>query len=207
MIKSLSCGMVSKYFDKSAYINRKLPTLLIEKNPPKKYKKKLSYPDFRAHERSFQLMAQVSGRAGRKNKQGKVIIQSWKPSHAIIQDVLRNDYLSMFKREMAEREKFNYPPYFRLIQISLKHVDRLKVEEAAATLGRELRAVFGNRVFGPEYPMVSRIRNKYINQILLKNKADQNQKVFKRYLKQVLDKFREYTRYRSVLVQIDVDPQ
>ncbi len=167
----------------------------------------LSYPDFRAHERSFQLMAQVSGRAGRKDKQGKVIIQSWKPSHAIIQDVLRNDYLSMFKREMVEREKFNYPPYFRLIRISLKHTDRLKVEEAAATLGRELRAVFGNRVFGPEYPMVSRIRNKYINQILLKNRADQNQKVFKSYLKKVLEKFREYTKYRSVMVQTDVDPQ
>ncbi len=167
----------------------------------------LSYPDFRAHERSFQLMAQVSGRAGRKNKQGKVIIQSWKPSHAIIQDVLRNDYLSMFNREMAERKKFNYPPYFRLIRILLKHTDRIKVEEAADTLGRELRAVFGNKVFGPEYPMVSRIRNKYINQILLKNRGDQNQKVFKSYLKQVLEKFREYTKYRSVLVQMDVDPQ
>ena len=167
----------------------------------------LSYPDFRAHERSFQLMAQVSGRAGRKNKQGKVIIQSWKPSHAIIQDVLRNDYLSMFNREMAERKKFNYPPYFRLIRILLKHTDRIKVEEAADTLGRELRAVFGNKVFGPEYPMVSRIRNKYINQILLKNRGDQNQKVFKSYLKQVLEKFREYTKYRSVLVQVDVDPQ
>ncbi len=167
----------------------------------------LSYPDFRAHERSFQLMAQVSGRAGRKDKQGKVIIQSWKPSHAIIQDVLRNDYLSMFNREMTERKKFNYPPYFRLIRILLKHTDRIKVEEAADTLGRELRVVFGNKVFGPEYPMVSRIRNKYINQILLKNRADQNQKVFKSYLKQVLEKFREYTKYRSVLVQVDVDPQ
>ncbi len=167
----------------------------------------LSYPDFRAHERSFQLMAQVSGRAGRKSKQGKVIIQSWKPSHPVIQDVLRNDYRNMFNREMAEREKFNYPPYYRLIRILLKHTDRTKVEEAADTLARELRAVFGNRVFGPEYPMVSRIRNKYINQILLKNRADQNQKVFKLYLKQVLDKFREYTKHRPVIVQIDVDPQ
>lgn len=167
----------------------------------------LSYPDFRAHERSFQLMAQVSGRAGRKNKQGKVIIQSWRPSHPVIQDVLRNDYLNMFKREMSERKKFNYPPYFRLIRISLKHVDRIRVEEASDTLARELRAVFGIKVFGPEYPMVSRIRNKYINQILLKNRADQNQKVFKSYLKQVLVKFREYTKYRSVLVQVDVDPQ
>ncbi len=167
----------------------------------------LSYPDFRAHERSFQLMAQVSGRAGRKSKQGKVIIQSWKPSHPVIQDVLRNDYRNMFNREMAEREKFNYPPYYRLIRILLKHADRLKVEEAADTLARELRAVFGNRVFGPEYPMVSRIRNRYINQILLKNRADQNQKVFKLYLKQVLDKFREYTKHRPVIVQIDVDPQ
>jgi len=166
----------------------------------------LSYPDFRAHERSFQLMAQVSGRAGRKNKQGKVIIQSWKPRHPIIQDVLRNDYLSMFNREMTERNKFHYPPFYRLIRVSLKHKDNNLLEEAAATLSRELKAVFGNRVFGPEYPMVSRVRNLYINQFLLKSRADQNQKLFKEYLLRVLEKFRKYTKYRSVSIHLDVDP-
>ncbi len=166
----------------------------------------LSYPDFRAHERSFQLMAQVSGRAGRKNKQGKVVIQTWKPKHPVIQDVLRNDYLNMFNREMAERKKFHYPPFYRLIRINMKHKDNNLLEEASAALGRELRAVFGNRVFGPEYPMVSRIRNLYINQFLLKNRADQNQQLFKEYLLRVLEKYRQYTKYRPVIINLDVDP-
>jgi len=166
----------------------------------------LSYPDFRAHERSFQLMAQVSGRAGRKNKQGKVVIQTWKPKHPVIQDVLRNDYMSMFNREMAERKKFHYPPFYRLIRINMKHKDNNLLEEASAALGRELRAVFGNRVFGPEYPMVSRIRNLYINQFLLKNRADQNQQLFKEYLLRVLEKYRQYTKYRPVIINLDVDP-
>jgi primosomal protein N' (replication factor Y) len=166
----------------------------------------LSYPDFRAHERSFQLMAQVSGRAGRKNKQGKVIIQTWKPSHPVIKDVLRNDYQNMFNREMAERRKFRYPPFYRLIKINMKHKENGLLEEASATLGRELRAVFGNMVFGPEYPMVSRVRNLYINQIMLKNPAANNQKVFKDHLVKVLEKFGQYTKYRSVIIHLDVDP-
>lgn len=167
----------------------------------------LSYPDFRAHERSFQLMAQVSGRAGRKNIQGKVIIQSWKPQHPIIQDVLRNDYINMFNREMTERNKFHYPPYYRLIRVILKHKDSKFLEEGAEALGKELNVVFGKRVIGPEYPMVSRVRNLYINRFLLKNRADQNQSVFKEYLHNVLIKFRDQTKYRSILIYIDVDPQ
>ena len=167
----------------------------------------LSYPDFRAHERSFQLMAQVSGRAGRKDIQGKVIIQSWKPQHPVIQDVLRNDYVSMYNREMAERKKFHYPPYYRLIRVILKHKDSKFLEEGAEALGKELNVMFGKRVIGPEYPMVSRVRNLYINRFLLKNRADQNQAVFKEYLHKVLIKFREQTKYRSILIYLDVDPQ
>ena len=167
----------------------------------------LSYPDFRAHERSFQLMAQVSGRAGRKDIQGKVIIQSWKPQHPIIQDVLRNDFFNMYNREMAERQQFLYPPYYRLIRVILKHKDRQLLEKGAAALGKELNVVFGKYVVGPEYPMVSRVRNLYINRFLLKNRADKNQSNFKEYIYKVLNKFHELTKYRSIRVYIDVDPQ
>jgi len=167
----------------------------------------LSYPDFRAHERSFQLMAQVSGRAGRKDIQGKVIIQSWKPQHPIIQDVLRNDFFNMYNREMVERKEFHYPPYYRLIRVILKHKDSQFLEEGAESLGKGLNVVFGNRVIGPEYPMVSRVRNLYINRFLLKNRADQNQAVFKEYLYKVLIKFRKQTKYRSIFIYLDVDPQ
>ncbi len=167
----------------------------------------LSYPDFRAHERSFQLMAQVSGRAGRKNKQGEVIIQTWQPQHPVIRDVLKNDYRNMFNREMIEREKFKYPPYYRLIKLLVKHKDIELLKEGADTLGRELKAVLGNRVFGPEFPLVSRIRGLYLNTIILKNPANVNQQAFKAQLKQSLEKFREITKFRSLIINIDVDPQ
>ncbi len=167
----------------------------------------LSYPDFRAHERSFQLMAQVSGRAGRKNKQGEVIIQTWQPQHPVIRDVLNNDYKNMFNREMLERKKFKYPPYYRLIKLVLKHRDIELLKEGAEALGRELKLVFGNRVYGPEFPVVSRIRGNYLNTILLKNPANIQQKPFKEQLKQSLMKFREISKFRSVIIAIDVDPQ
>jgi primosomal protein N' (replication factor Y) len=167
----------------------------------------LSYPDFRAHERSFQLMAQVSGRAGRKNKQGKVIIQTWKPKHHILQYVLQNNYLAMFNREMTERKKFNYPPYVRLIRLILKHKDLELLKEGADAFARELRTIYGRNVYGPEFPVVSRIRGLYLNHILLKNSAHINHQIFKQYLKKTIDKFREITKYRSIIINIDVDPQ
>jgi primosomal protein N' (replication factor Y) len=167
----------------------------------------LSYPDFRAHERSFQLMAQVSGRAGRKNKRGEVIIQTWKPDHPVIRDVLKNDYLNMFYREMNERKKFKYPPYYRLIRLIIKHKDVELLKEGAEALGMELKAVFGNRVFGPEFPVVSRIRGLYLNHILLKNPTALNQGSFKEKLKETLEKYRQITKYRSLIIQVDVDPQ
>jgi primosomal protein N' (replication factor Y) len=128
----------------------------------------LSFPDFRAHERSYQMMAQVSGRSGRKNKQGKVIIQSWQPGHSIISFVRSNDYQAMFEQETAQRRKFRYPPYFRLILIKLKHKKAAELNKAAYLYGKMLREKFGAAVLGPEYPMVSRIRNYFIKQIIIK---------------------------------------
>jgi primosomal protein N' (replication factor Y) len=167
----------------------------------------LSYPDFRAHERSYQLMAQVSGRAGRKNKRGVVIIQTWQPKHPVIRDVIQNDYLSMFYREMAERKKFKYPPYYKLIRIVIKHKKIELLKEGSDALGQELKVVFKNMVYGPEFPVVSRIRGYYLNHIILKNPATKNQQSFKNALVKTLNKFQEITKFRSLIIQIDVDPQ
>lgn len=167
----------------------------------------LRFPDFRAHERSFQLMEQVSGRAGRKNKQGTVIIQSWEPSHEIIKDVVQHNYQSMFRRELEERRKFLYPPFYRLIIIKLKHKDYTTLNKAAEVLARDMRTRFGKLVYGPEYPMISRIKNLYIKQIMLKIPRNRKQAEQKEVLKQVLENFHKYTHLKSVYIQVDVDPQ
>ena len=167
----------------------------------------LSFPDFRAHERSFQMMEQVSGRAGRKNHQGVVIIQTWQPAHPVIRDVVNHDFENMYSRELVERNRFKYPPYYRLIMIKLKHKKPELLNEAAAVLARDLKALFGNLVYGPEYPMVSRIKNMFIKQILFKIPRNNLQAEKKRQLKQRLDAFKTVSKYKSVRVQVDVDPQ
>ncbi|MCF6171413.1 MAG: primosomal protein N' [Bacteroidales bacterium] len=167
----------------------------------------LSFPDFRAHERSYQMMAQVSGRAGRKNKRGKVIIQSWQPSHPVIKNVVENDYQGMFERELAERKRFKYPPFHRLIIIRMKHKDPRLLAAAALVFGREMRAKFGNRVQGPEPPMVARVRSFYIRQLLLKTPREANQSATKKQILALLGEFRKVTRFKPVMVQFDVDPQ
>ena len=167
----------------------------------------LSFPDFRAHERSFQMMEQVSGRAGRKSKQGTVIIQSWQPGHPIIRDVVRHDYESMYHRELAERQRFKYPPYFRLVMVKMKHKDYNLLNRAAAVLAREMKSGFGNLVYGPEYPMVSRVKNKFIKQILLKIPRNLQQAGQKNRLHKMIDDFKGLTDFKSVIIQIDVDPQ
>jgi len=167
----------------------------------------LSYPDFRAHERSFQLMAQVSGRAGRKGRQGKVIIQAWKPQHVIIQDVIKNDYMGMYKRQIAERQQFQYPPFYRLIMVRLKHKDPELINEGAASLAVDFRKKFGKMVFGPEYPLVSRVKNYYIKQILVKFARSENSYRVKEELQNSLEQFRTVKKFRPIIVQFDVDPQ
>jgi len=167
----------------------------------------LSFPDFRAHERSFQMMEQVSGRAGRKNKQGTVIIQTWQPGHPIIRDVVRHDYESMYRRELAERQRFKYPPYYRLVLVKMKHIDYNILNRAAAVLAREMKSGFGNLVYGPEYPMVSRVKNKFIKQILLKIPRSLQQADQKNKLRKMIDDFKGLTDFKSVIIQIDVDPQ
>ncbi len=167
----------------------------------------LSFPDFRAHERSFQMMEQVSGRAGRKKHQGIVIIQTWQPAHPVIRDVVNHDFENMYARELVERNRFKYPPFYRLVMIKLKHKKPELLNEAAAVLARDLKARFGNLVYGPEYPMVSRIKNLFIKQILFKIPRNKRQAEKKQQLKRSLDNFKMLPKYKSVRVQVDVDPQ
>jgi primosomal protein N' (replication factor Y) len=167
----------------------------------------LSFPDFRAAERSYQLMAQVSGRSGRKNKRGKVIIQTYNPSHIVIKDVVENDYKAMYHQQLVDRRKFRYPPFYRLVQLRLKHKDQGLLNKASIDLAERLKKTFGNRVLGPEYPIVSRVMNYYLKQILIKFERNSSMISMKSALIKDMEGFYSDRKYSSVRVIIDVDPQ
>ncbi len=166
----------------------------------------LSYPDFRAHERSFQLMSQVSGRAGRRGGQGKVVIQTYEPTHTVLQDVLHNDYKALYERQMPMRQQFKYPPFYRIILIRLKHVDLTRLNQAADALARELRPIFRQNLLGPEFPVVTRVRNQFIKQMMIKFKRESNSREIKRVINNTINNFRTNYDFKSVVIQIDVDP-
>ena len=166
----------------------------------------LNFPDFRAHERAYQLMAQVSGRAGRKNKRGLVILQTSLPEHVIINQVIRNDYNEMFQIQSEERRLFKYPPFYRLIQITLRHKDVRVVRQAAYEMTNLLRAVFGSRILGPIDPAVSRIQNLFIKQIILKIENEASQAKAKEILQSISNQILADSKFKSVRIGLDVDP-
>jgi primosomal protein N' (replication factor Y) (superfamily II helicase) len=166
----------------------------------------LSYPDFRSNERGFQLMAQVAGRAGRKNTQGKVLVQAFNPSHPMIHFVMSHDYEGMYQQQIQEREKFKYPPFYRLIQLTLKHPQQEVLNEGAFDLARDLRKRFGKRVLGPEYPIVSRIRNLFLKNILIKIERDVNLMKTKQQIMESIDLLHAGKAFSQLRVVIDVDP-
>lgn len=166
----------------------------------------LNFPDFRSFERSYQLMAQVSGRAGRKSKRGKVIIQTQNPDHMIIQDVIQNNFLSMYTQQLLDRKNFNYPPYYRLIEITVIHRDVDMVNASAKYLSDELKRHFQKRVLGPEFPLVSRVRNLYHKNILLKIERDASVSQVKKIVNELLIGFKSNSDFKSVRLQMDVDP-
>ena len=166
----------------------------------------LSYPDFRAFERAFQLMEQVSGRAGRKGEKGNVIIQTYQPHHPVILNVIKHDYIKFYEEQMPIRHQFNYPPFSRLVLIRLKDVDYEKLNKAASTLEKSLRYYFNNNLLGPEYPVVSRVKNMYIKQMVLKINKETNSAKSKEILKGIIDDFKCLNEFKSVKIQLDVDP-
>jgi primosomal protein N' (replication factor Y) len=166
----------------------------------------LHYPDFRSNERGYQLLSQVSGRAGRKNQKGKVIIQTYSPDHAVLHDVINHDFESFYKRELTERYNFSYPPYSRLIEIRLKHQDYTQVDSAANDLTLLLKRKFGKRVLGPNQPSINRIRNYFIRTVLLKIEKTLNSSEVKTMMSEVIHTFKTNSKVQQLVIQIDVDP-
>ena len=167
----------------------------------------LKYPDYRANERSFQLLAQVSGRAGRRGKQGKVVIQTYEPGHRVIKQVIANDYADLYNTEMEERKAFKYPPFYRIIELNIKHKEPEKLYVQAEYIAAELRKHFADRVIGPEFPLINRIRNYYIKSIMLKFEKDTvSITKVKTILQEVLLQFQTTKLSKGCIVQPDVDP-
>lgn len=166
----------------------------------------LRFPDFRAHERAFQMMMQVSGRAGRRKKQGTVVVQSYDPEHRVIQRVKQQDYEGLFEEELLQRKEFHYPPFWRLIELRVQHAEAERVDRTADELVRRLRDPFGGRVLGPEYPPVPRVRNRYRKRLLLKIERDASAKKVREYIRKVVDPLFAEKDHKAVRLVIDVDP-
>ncbi|KOY85705.1 primosomal protein N' [bacterium 336/3] len=168
----------------------------------------LYFADFRSHERAFQLITQVSGRAGRRDIKGKVIIQTNTPEHPTLQRVLKNDYEGFYEEEILEREKYSYPPFARLIKLTIRHREKDITKDAAQVLTELLREQLGKpRVLGPESPLIDRIRNQYIKHILVKLEREKiNLKAVKEFVAQQCQNVMLMKQFKSVQVVIDVDP-
>ncbi len=165
----------------------------------------LNFPDYRAHERSFQLLTQVSGRAGRTQKRGKVIIQSYNPYHQILKQVATNDYLGMFNEQLYERQLYKYPPFARIIKVTFKHKEFNKLNEAAEWFAAGLRTIFGGSVLGPEFPAVPRIRNQYLKHVIIKLDQEGALSRAKENIKRLEKSFNTISFYKNVRVIYNVD--
>ena len=166
----------------------------------------LNYPDFRSYERAYQLMAQVSGRAGRKHKQGRVVLQTRSIDHPIIGQVIGNRYEEMVESQLEERQLFSYPPFYRLIYVYLKHRDENRLDFMARTMADRLRSSFGDRVLGPDKPPVGRIQTLYIRKIVLKIEHNSSIKQARSILEEIKERMLSDKRFRSLIVYYDVDP-
>ncbi len=166
----------------------------------------LNYPDFRSYERSFQLMTQVSGRAGRRDTQGTVVIQCSDPTHPVIQQVMADNLAGFYQNELRERQQFGYPPFTRLIRFNIKHTDIKVVPEAAVNLACELKQALPGMVMGPQSPVVSRIQGKYIQNILIKLERNPALHIRKKAIASLIKNFIDKKTYGSLIIQADVDP-
>ena len=166
----------------------------------------LNYPDFRAYEHAFMMMAQVSGRAGRKGKRGLVVLQTKSPDLPIIQQVVRNDYAAHYQSLIAERQQFHYPPYYRLVYVYLKHKQDWVVDTAAAEMASRLRQWFGARLLGPDKPAVAKVKSLSIRKLVLKLELGINMGDVRKYLALAQQQMLQDKRYVSLQIYYDVDP-
>lgn len=166
----------------------------------------LNYPDFRAYEQAFMMMSQVSGRAGRKGRQGQVILQTKSPDLPVIRQVVQNDYRSFYSDLLAERRDFRYPPFYHLIYVYLKHREENTVNSAGLELGSRLREIFGSRVLGPDKPAVARVKTLSIRKIVLKLENGIDHARVRQYLRGAMEAMLKDKRYGALQVYYDVDP-
>ena len=166
----------------------------------------LNYPDFRAYEHAFMMMAQVSGRAGRKGRQGLVLLQTKSPQLPVIQQVVRNDYEAFYRDLLDERRAFRYPPFYHLVYVYLKHRNDAMVSAAAFDLSCRLRQWFGERVLGPDKPSIAKVKQMNIRKIVLKLENGINMQLAKEYLRRAQGQLLQDPRYGSLLIYFDVDP-
>jgi len=164
------------------------------------------FPDFRSQEKCFQLLQQVAGRAGRVKKQGKVVIQTYNPKHDLMNKIVKNDYVGMFNEQLNQRFTFKYPPYSRLIKIILKNKDLNKLIKASDWLSQALRNEFKKELLGPESPLIARINNKHIKNILIKIPVNKSLIKSKDFINKIINSFRSISFFKSVDIIIDVDP-
>ena len=166
----------------------------------------LNYPDFRAYEHAFMMMAQVSGRAGRKKKRGLVILQTKQKDVSVIRHVVHNDYVSLYKELIAERQAFHYPPYYHLVYVFLRHRQETTVNTAAIEMGSRLRQWFGGRVLGPDKPSVAKVKQQNIRKLVLKLELGIDMKKVREYLLLAQSQMLTDKRYSTLQVYYDVDP-
>lgn len=166
----------------------------------------LNYPDFRAYEHAFMMMAQVSGRAGRKGKRGKVILQTKSPTLPVISQVVHNDYTGFYQDLLEERRAFHYPPFYHLVYVFLKHKHEQVCHQASMELGQTLRSWFGDRVLGPDKPAVAKVKTMNIRKIVIKLENGINQAKVREYLRYAQEKMSKDPRYGALQIYYDVDP-
>lgn len=166
----------------------------------------LNYPDFRASERAFQLMAQVAGRAGRKSGSGRVYLQTRQPENPILPMIVENNYLRFYDSQLSERILFHYPPYYRLVYVFIKHRELALLEEFSNILGTRMRELFDYRVLGPDLPPVARVQQLYIRKIVLKVESNLSQYRINETLLALQQELLADKRYRSITMYYDVDP-
>ena len=166
----------------------------------------LNYPDFRAYEHAYMMMAQVSGRAGRKGKRGLVILQTKSPTLPVIQQVVQNDYTGLYRSIIAERQQFHYPPYYRLVYVYLKHRSDAVVESASIEMGSRLRQWFASRVLGPDKPAIAKVKSLSIRKLVLKFELGINMADVRKYLALAQQQLLQDKRYSSLQIYFDVDP-
>lgn len=168
----------------------------------------LHFPDFRSQERTFQMLTQISGRAGRRDVRGKVIIQTSNPGQKIFEKIIHNDYKGLYESELSERKKFKYPPFTRLIKISVKHKDKILGGKAAHFLANKLQNQLGrSRILGPEFPLIDKIKNLYIKDIIIKlERIGVNLKKAKDIIYDSILQTQKIKEFKNIYFMIDVDP-